>query len=535
MASMMRLSATLGLAAALVAAAAHADDGVGQIKTGVAAANPHVGTPATVIDPDFQLKLLATGTDPLENPSGVITKFGLLSTGVPTEPDENLYLVLDHNPGGPTAGFDYGRHFLYQGHENGAPLAYVTRINLDVPRGSPQRITLLTPVNPATGQTGFGSIDGSTYNPFTNTLLFTQEAGANGGVIQLTVDWPVQVNTLHPFLGRAGYEGIHPDDKGNIYLVEDTGGATSSTPALLKGRQPNSFVYRYLPNNPKRIEDGGRLQALQVTVDGQPIVFGGPAAVDADISSNAQLRLHTPGTSFPIKWVTIHTSNANDTLPFDANAAAKQAGATPFKRPENMAWLPGADFRTFFFDPTGDTDSVAGDNTFLQQRGAYGAIFRVDLRKDDDDDHDDDHGHDHHAADDGRISLFFLGDREHNSFDNLAFANEQQLMATEDRGDLLHGELNTLDSVWAFDVHAKKKPIRFIALGRDQTSITHLEDNEPTGLFVSNGSTSKKQMLGTEANLNGARGFVTQQHGDNNVYEFVRTRRDDDHDHDDHH
>src|SRR5262249_27465323 len=103
---------------------------------------------------------------------------------------------LDHNPGGPTHGFDYGRHFLHQGHENAAPLAYITRINLDLPRRDPHRITLLTPVNPATNQTGFGSIDGSTYNPFTKTMLFTQEAGSNGGVIQLTIDWPVQINTL---------------------------------------------------------------------------------------------------------------------------------------------------------------------------------------------------------------------------------------------------------------------------------------------------------------------------------------------------
>ena len=196
----MRLSATLGLAALLVAAAAHADDGVGQIKTGVPAANPHVGIPATVVDPDFQLRLIATGSDPLENPNGVITKFGQLSNGTQTEPDENLFLVLDHNPGGPTPGFDYGRRFLFQGHENGAPFAYVTRINLDVPRGNPHRITLLTPGD-STGNTGFGSIDGSTYNPFTNMLLFTQEAGAAGGVIQITLDWPVQVNTLHPFLG----------------------------------------------------------------------------------------------------------------------------------------------------------------------------------------------------------------------------------------------------------------------------------------------------------------------------------------------
>jgi Alkaline phosphatase PhoX len=513
------ISGCLAAAFAVATATALADDGVGQIKTGVPAANQHVGTPATVVDPDFQLKLLATGTDALENPNGVITKFGLLSTNVPTEPDENLYLVLDHNPGGPTAGFDYGRHFLYQGHENGSPFAYVTRINLDVPRGSPQRITLLTPGD-STGNTGFGSIDGDAYNPFTNTLLFTQEAGANGGVIQLTIDWPVQVNTLYPFLGRAGFEGIKLDDKGNIYIVEDTGGTTTHTPALNNARQPNSFVYRYVPNNPQRIEDGGRLQALQVIIDGQPIVFGGtsPAAVDADISSDAQLKLHTAGTSFPIRWVTVHTANAGDTAPFNANAAAKTAGATPFKRPENMAWLPGSDFRTFFFDPTGDTDAIAGDNSFLQARGSYGSIFRVDLREDGNDDG-------HAATDDGRISLFFLGDREHNSFDNLAFASEQQLLAAEDRGDTLHGQLNTLDSIWAFDVHAaNKKPIRFLALGRDASAVVRGEDNEPTGVFVSNGSSGRKHMLGTAENLNNARGFFTMQHGDNNVFEFVRTK-----------
>src|SRR5262249_43077119 len=141
-----------------------------------------------------------------------------------TEPDENTYLVFEHNPGGPTSGYDYGRHFLYQGHENGAPLAYITRINLDVtdPR---HRITLLTPVNPATGTTGFGSIDGSTWNPFTRTLLFTQERSSSGGVIEVTAGWPAQVRTLDGILGKGGYEGIHPDDHGNLIIIEDVGGA----------------------------------------------------------------------------------------------------------------------------------------------------------------------------------------------------------------------------------------------------------------------------------------------------------------------
>jgi hypothetical protein len=98
-----------------------------------------------------------------------------------TEPDENTYVVFDSNPGGPAPGFDYGRHFLYQGHENSNNLAYITRINLDVDDPL-HRITLLTPTNTA-GKTGFNSIDGSTWNPFTRTLLFTQEAGfPNGGV-----------------------------------------------------------------------------------------------------------------------------------------------------------------------------------------------------------------------------------------------------------------------------------------------------------------------------------------------------------------
>jgi hypothetical protein len=164
----------------------------------------------------------------------------------------------------------------------------------------------------------------------------------------------------------------------------------------------------------------------------------------------------------------------------------------------------------------------------LAARGSWGSIFRVDLRRDDDDDddHGNGHGSDKHQSDDGRISLFFLGDREHNSFDNLAFANHNQLLAAEDRGDTLHDQLQTLDSVWAFDArNPRRTPIRFIALGRDATSaVAGAEDNEPTGVFVSNGSTSKEQLLGTEQSLDDARGFFTQQHGDNNVFELFRAR-----------
>src|ERR1700752_4007255 len=60
---------------ALGAARAWADDGVGDIKIGV----PNAVTPVAdvtqpdVIDPDFAMRIVVRGTDPVENPSGVIT------------------------------------------------------------------------------------------------------------------------------------------------------------------------------------------------------------------------------------------------------------------------------------------------------------------------------------------------------------------------------------------------------------------------------------------------------------------------------
>ncbi|MCI0466734.1 MAG: DUF839 domain-containing protein [Beijerinckiaceae bacterium] len=511
----MHFAPALRIFAALwfAAAPAFADDGIGKIEKGVPAANQKAGTPAMIAEPDFRAVLLAAGIDPLENPSGPIVRFGYLGDGTPTEPDENTYLILEKNPGGPDSAFDYGRHFLFQGHEFGRDLAFVTRINLDVPRGDLRRITLLTPVDSSTGLTGFNNIDGSTYNPFTKTLLFTEELASKartgaGRVIEITLEWPPRIRTLEAFLGLGGYEGVHPDDKGNLYLAEDIGGARNSQ---TEARQPNSFIYRFLPNDPARIEKGGKLQALQVLIGGSPIVFNA-SDPGGDIMSEAQLKLHTPGASYPVKWITIHSSSEGDTLGFDANAAAKAAGATPFKRPENLAWLPGSHFRTLYFSVTGDTHGTAGANPELAARGAWGSIFRLDLD----------------SGDDGQISIFVLGDQEHNSFDNIAFADKTTLLAAEDRGDTLHSQLNRLDSVWAFSIDAgntvpaNPKAVRFLALGQDATAVRLAEDNEPTGLFVSNGSPGKEALLGSIESLDGASGFLTVQHGDNSVFRIER-------------
>jgi hypothetical protein len=531
----------LAVAAALGPVAsrpAEASSSVYQHLTGIPTANPRAGIQPDKVAPGYALERIAAGTDPLENPSGVITHFGYLNDFPPqpvestkTEPDEHTYLVLKHNPGGPTPGYDYGRHFLFQGHELfSGDMAYVTRINLDVSDPA-HRITLLTPVDPGSGKTGLNAIDGSTWNPHTQTLLFTQEAGANGGVAEITPDWPPVVRTLHGILGRAGYEGIHPDDDGNLLLMEDVGGTSvnvvASDPASPKrARQPNSFVYRFVPDDPTDLSVGGKLQALQVSIFGHALTFNDPAtgaSALGDTFSVYQALLHAPGTAWPTTWVTVHDTAVDGFAAFDANALAKVAGATPFKRPENAQFLPGSKFKTFFFDATGDTNADSGNQAELAARGAWGSIFRVDLEED--------------AA--GTISILVLGDKDHSAFDNLAFADKCTLLAAEDRGDTLHKQLNILDSVWAYNVCDPGAPAkRFMALGRDAASAADANlldlstpgfqnegDNEPTGLHVSTGGATVSKLLGASATLSSARWFVTQQHGDNTVYEIVKSRK----------
>src|SRR5262249_57469401 len=146
------------------------------------------------------------------------------------------------------------------------------------------------------------------------------------------------------FFGLGGWEGIPRDAEGLIYLREDLGGVTppANTLATVDGqpsvplrraRQPNSFLYRYIPNNPRRLEDGGKLQALQVIIDGNPITFHANDVI-GDIIAPAQRKLHTPGTIYWIKWVTIHESKAGDTTPFVPTPPPTSPAPPPFNRPQ---------------------------------------------------------------------------------------------------------------------------------------------------------------------------------------------------------
>jgi hypothetical protein len=196
-------------------------------------------------------------------------------------------------------------------------------------------------------------------------MLFTSETGfPNGRVIQITKSWPPAVTRLDGIIGSAGFEGIHPDNKGNLLVIEDAGGKSVNVDpndpnSPVAARQPNSFVYRFVPVDRTDLSKGVKLQALQVTIDKHAVVFNA-ADPAGDVFSIAQLKLHTPGSSWPVRWITVHDTAVDGTAPFDANVAAKAAGATPFKRPENAQFLAGSDFQTFVFCPTGDTSADSG-------------------------------------------------------------------------------------------------------------------------------------------------------------------------------
>jgi hypothetical protein len=551
---------------------------VAQITHGVPSANLRAGSPATKLAAGWDQKVLATGALALENPSGIFTNYGYLNdagSSVPggvapqasnlktkTEPDQNTYVVTSSNPGGPTAGFDYGRHFLFQGHEvfigssdtvGHTNAAYLTRINLDLPLYDPHRITLLS--TPSDAQhSGLASVDGSTYDPFTGQMLFTGEAGdslsgdtlsptagqtAFGGVYATNLSWSgttapaVLHSTLQKVFGHAGYEGVQVDDNGSLILLEDSGGQT-----LIGGvKKANSYVFRFLPKNKADLTAGGTLQALQVSYNGTPMTYA-----NQDPFAGAAEKALYGGGSLSAKWIDVHKTgdpavagspDAGSTTTFDANYEARQKGATPLKRPENGRFVPASGFRSFVFTVTGDTAQSAGNfvdasGNKAADRGAWGAVLRIDMPASD--------------ASTATVRTVVPGDGEHASYDSISFLDKNTVLVGEDRGDALHAQLNALDSTWSFDL---TKPFdktlataqRLIAQGRDPDSTADVDkkeaspaipdqndgDNEVTGVLVSNGISTTKEVFGTydPAQEDGVRAFYTGQHGANATYELL--------------
>src|SRR5262249_13764956 len=154
-----------------------------------------------------------------------------------------------------------------------------------------------------------------------------------------------------------------------------------------------------------------------------PITFHDASTAGAqaarDDALGEPIRVLHSGQTLQAKWVTVHDTSTDGTTAFDANAAAKKAGGTPLKRPENGKFVPGTGFKSFVFAETGATDKTAGDYPGAAARGAWGALLRIDMPES--------------GADTATVKAVLVGDQTHASFDNVAFLDKSTVLLTEDR------------------------------------------------------------------------------------------------------
>ena len=497
----------VAVVAAIVTSAVVASGGDAPTLTSVPAQIKAAGyAPSSSLSPGLSQAIVAQGSTPLENPHGTIGWYGYINNApspddptlpqfVPaslaapteaqkTEPDKNTYLILKGQTGA-DPGYDYGTHFLFQGHEVGAAIpsssqrqSLITRINLDADWA--HHVTLMA-WQDAQGQPIQG-IDGSTWDPWAKRLLFTTE-NPNAPTYAMDASFPATATDISGALGRGGYEGIQDDSDGNIWIVEDIGG---SGKAGTSAKQPNSFLYRYVPKHKGDLANG-KLQVLQVlNAAGQPVTLESQAAINAPDQVGRHGRTARRSTT---QWVTIHdTATQGSTTPFNANTLAKAAHGTPFKRPENGQFRPGSHFTEFYFDETGDTNATSPENgdptTGAGGAGGWTSIFKL-VQKDP-------------SADTGKLSLFYTGNESVAGLDNVTFLSRDLVTFVEDAGDGLHTQRKALDSAFVFDVTKDyshgAQPVRMLGEGRDPSATLDSAnggfgrnegDNELTGIHIS--------------------------------------------------
>jgi hypothetical protein len=516
--------------------------------TGVPTANQRAAgyAPVSRLSPQLAQVAWAEGATKLENPRGIVSHYGYendvpsaddpslpqmvptpgsATEAIKTEPDKNTYLTLGHATGADPS-YDYGTHFLFQGHENAAKdaagnaLGLITRVNLDA--DAEHRVTLMATED--TSGTPLTTIDGSTWDPWAQRLIFTTESPSKP-TYAATATFPSTVEDVSGALGRGGYEGVQNDSDGNLWIVEDIGGTGK---AGTTAKQPNSFVYRYVPRRRGDLHNG-RLEVLQVlNGSGQPITLESQAALMAP----DQVLMHSYGNQLDTRWVVVHDTATDGSAPFNANTVAKAAHATPFKRPENGVFRPGTKFGEFEFTETGDTNATSPENgdpiTAAGGAGGWGTVQKLVQRGP--------------SAATGKLTVLYRSNEAHSGFDNLAFLSRDTLGIVEDAGDTLHGQRDALDSAYTLDAGADysntaNQPLRWLAEGRDPSATIDAAnagfgkndgDNEITGLHVSNGDPGPGGVLGASVPMlfhGGWRWFYTQQHGDNPTYEVIAAPR----------
>ena len=373
------------------------------------------------ISPQWRETTVAQGSNALENPSALTNWYGYYNDGpmIPapgdvqakghnveatkSEPDKNTYLVVDGQHGADPK-YDYGTHFLYQGHELGTSAgSYITRINLDA--DAAHRVTKLAETE-ADGKTPVPTIDGSTWDPFAQRLLFTTEGGTSGGVVEATLDYPSKVSNLWGVMGQGGFEGIQNDSLGNVYAVEDIGGAAGTSTPTPSSRTASSTGF--CPTTRRTWTRAASCRCSRSLRSSTPAPSSSTTARPTTTSSRRIPRTSTP-TAIPSR----RCGSRSMTPPRTARRPS-----TPPRRPRRPAGHRSSARRTasssqdrfkkFFFTETGDTTLTTEAGTSY---GGFGGI--QELWQDP-------------KSDKGTLRLFYQSDKTHSSFDNVTFFDKSQ-------------------------------------------------------------------------------------------------------------
>ena len=362
-------------AGALAPAAATASPPVSW--TNVPSANPKTAgaSPANVLSPELTETAVAWGSLALDGGTSAVPYYGYDGFTAPpvltqtsneahkTEPDKNTYLRPATASRAPTRTTTTARTSSTRATRAARPAT--SRASTSTPIGA-HRVTLLRPDarrRPARHR----RLDLGPVHPAPAVHRGEQQRAATSG--RRTLGYPVDG---HRHLGLARPRRLrgHPERHRRQRL--DRRGRRRSAGNAEHARQAAQLLR--LPLRPRRQErpDQGRQAAgaaghlePQRHPDRVPRRAGRRRHHEPGHARSA----HATGSEFKTRWVTIHDTDTDGTTPFDANALAKAAKATPFKRPENGVFRAGRPASSeFFFTETGDT------NSRTEAGGAYGGF-----------------------------------------------------------------------------------------------------------------------------------------------------------------
>jgi len=297
--------------------------------------------------PDFSTQ--STGYGPLlSDPDGILDLPNGFSYRIIARIGEEMNdgLLTPGRPDGMAAfGTDNGRVALVCNHENwtsqtdlGAFGENLERLTPDIRAklydagldgNQPQGGTTTKIYNPMTGEIEFQflSLGGTTVNcaggPTPRDSWLTCEewfvnAGEEGSKSHGYVfEVPSAARTLvqaHPIkaMGKFFHEATATDPRtGIVYMTEDN-----------TRNDMNSMFYRYLPNNPDVLLEGGRLQALAIK--------GHPTADTSNSGAGAAIAI---GARMDVEWIDL---DGIDSDVYDLPARGHEQGAAIFYRGEGM-------------------------------------------------------------------------------------------------------------------------------------------------------------------------------------------------------